>query len=69
MFMLVTTSVHTAQKHLERISFMHCLVNTRKFVLKWDPSLVKMLSVSFDISICIAEYCLWETTEGIVITH
>jgi len=54
---------------------MYCLVNTRKFVLKWDPSLVKMLSVSFDISMCIAmmkciaEYCLWETTESIVITH
>jgi len=54
MFMLVTTSVHTAQKHLERISLMHCLVNTRKFVLRWNPSLVKMLLVSFDISMCIA---------------
>jgi len=74
MFMLVTTSVHTAQKHVERISFMHCLVNTRKFVLRWNPLLVKMLSLSFDISMCIAmmkciaRYWLWETTEGIVIT-
>lgn len=54
MFMLVTTSVQTTQKHLDRISFMHCLVNTRKFVLRWNPSLVKVLSVSFDISLCIA---------------
>jgi hypothetical protein len=53
---------------------MHCLVNTRKFVLKWNPLLVEMLSVSFDISMCIAmmkctaQYWLWETTEGIVVT-
>jgi len=52
MIMLVTTTLHTAKKHLERISFMHCLVNTRKFVLRWNPSLVKMLSVCQ--SMCIA---------------
>ena len=54
MFKLVITSVHTVQKNLERISFLHCLVNTRKFVLRWNTSVAKMPSVSFDISMCIA---------------
>jgi hypothetical protein len=52
--MLITASLHAAQKHLERISFILCLVNTRKFDLGWNPLVVKMSSVSLDISMCIA---------------